>query len=198
MTGLDKIIKQIEEEASSSADAVIAQAKEQAGEIIAAAKAEGDKRRTEIEKKLKTDVQSSLSRGESAAGLQKNKIILNAKQEIINDIILKARESLQELSDQEYFDIILKMITKHALNQKGEIVFSPKDKKRMPDQFEVSLKDALSGKEGAELIISDSTRDITGGFILVYGDIEENCSFDALFLSAKNTLQDKVNSLLFQ
>ena len=198
MTGLDKILEQIEVEASSNADAVIAQAKEQAREIIAAAKSEGDRRRIEIEKKSEMDVQTSLSRGESAAWLQEKKIILQAKQEIIGDIVERAKESLLNLSDEEYFETILKMVKRHALNQEGEIIFSSKDKERLPKQFEDSIKEVLSKQQGASLKISNESRDINGGFLLVYGDIEENCSFDTLFLTAKDTLQDKVNELLFK
>lgn len=198
MTGLDKILEQIEVEASSNADAVIAQAKEQAQEIIAAAKSEGDKRRLEIEKKSEMDVRGSLSRGESAAWLQEKKIILKAKQEIIGDIVEKSKESILNLPDEEYFETILKMVKRHALNQEGEIIFSSKDKERLPKEFEDSIKEALSGKQGASLKISNESRNINGGFLLVYGDVEENCSFDTLFLTAKDTLQDKVNELLFK
>ena len=36
-----------------------------------------------------------------------------------------------------------------------------------------------------------------GGFILCYGGIEENCSFDAIFDSAREHLQDAVQRILF-
>ena len=63
----------------------------------------------------------------------------------------------------------------------------------------ISLNAALvaGGKEGAALTVSSETRDIDGGFVLTYGGIEENCSFDALFDSAHEMLQDKVQEILF-
>ena len=64
--------------------------------------------------------------------------------------------------------------------KEGEIVFSQKDKNRLPSGFEAKIKDALNGKPGAQLTISNNTRNIKSGFVLVYGDIEENCSFQIL------------------
>ena len=47
------------------------------------------------------------------------------------------------------------------------------------------------------LHVSAGSRDIDAGFVLTYGGIEENCSFDAIFDSARETLQDKAQELLF-
>lgn len=198
MTGLEKILKHIEEDAAVTANAIIAEAESKAKEITALAYAEGEKKRLEIEERSKLDVKSCLSRAESAALLQEKKIILNAKQDIINDVILRAKESVLELPDKEYFDVILKMVKKHALGQAGQISFSQKDKNRLPQDFEDNLRTALAEIKGAKLTISEKTCDIDGGFILVYGDVEENCSFNALFFAAKETLQDKVCKLLFE
>ena len=39
-------------------------------------------------------------------------------------------------------------------------------------------------------------RPIDGGFILVYGGVEENCSIEALFYAEQERLQDKVQAFL--
>lgn len=197
MTGLEKILKAIEEEASKAAAEVIAKAQREADEITAEAKVEAEKKCAEIAKKSEADVKSLLSRAESAAALQEKKLFLDAKQQIISKVIEDAKNTLKTLSDQEYFDVIVKMVQKHALSAQGSIIFSMADKKRMPKDFEASIQKALSGKAGAALTISDEIRNLDGGFILIYGEVEENCSFDALFASAKEELQDKVNAFLF-
>ncbi len=197
MTGLDKILKHIEEDAVSAADQILAEAKQKADEIMADARAEGEKMCAEITERSKLDVQSSLSRAESAANLQEKKLILKAKQEIIGEVIINAKDSLLSLPDKEYFDVIIKMIQKHALAGAGYILFSDTDYKRLPQQFDELLKSGLSGKAGASLTLAGETVNINGGFILVYGDVEINCSFDALFAAAKENLQDKVSEILF-
>lgn len=198
MTGLEKILKAIEEEAQGLADAVIAEAKKQADEILAAAKLEAEQKSKQIAEKSAADVKAIISRAESAAALQEKKILLNAKQQIISNIITKARNSLATLPDSEFTDIILKMVKKYAHNKPGKILFSAADKLRLPKDFDVRLKSALSDKASASLAIAEGSANIDGGFLLIYGDIEENCSFDALFSAAKEVLQDKVNSLLFE
>jgi V/A-type H+-transporting ATPase subunit E len=198
MTGLEKILKAIEDEAQAGADAVITEANKEAEVILTAARLEAEKKSSQIAEKSAADVKSVISRAESAAALQEKKILLNTKQQIISNIITKARNSLAVLPDSEYMDIILKMVKKYAHNKAGKILFSAADKNRLPKDFNAGLAAALSGKAGAVLTIADETADIDGGFLLVYGDIEENCSFDALFSAAKDTLQDKVNSLLFE
>jgi V/A-type H+-transporting ATPase subunit E len=197
MTGLENILKAIEDEAQSGADAIISDAKKQADDILSAAKQEAELKCAQIAQKTSDEIKSIISRAESAAALQEKKAILEAKQQIINETISKARASLSVLPDTEYTEIILKLIKKYAHNSQGRILFSASDRKRFPADFIGRINTALSGKTGAALTLSDNAADINGGFLLVYGDIEENCSFDALFEASKEDLQDKVNSFLF-
>ncbi len=90
------------------------------------------------------------------------------------------------------------MVKKYAHNKSGKILFSAADKARLTKDFENSLKQCLEAKVGAALTIASEEPPFEGGFLLVYGDIEENCSFDALFAEERDNLQDKVNSLLFE
>jgi V/A-type H+-transporting ATPase subunit E len=198
MAGLDKIIKHIEDDAAAVALAILTDAQSKAEEIVSAAKEQAQKKCEEIQKKTEADVDMTLNKAESAALLQERKLILNAKQELINEVIEHAKTSLTHLPEEDYFSIIKKMIKKYALPKKGEIIFSHADKNRLPANLEAELSSILSDIQGAELLISNETRKLDGGFILVYGDIEENCSFEALFMAAKESLQDKVYKFLFE
>ena len=198
MTGLEKIIQTIQADAKAAADAIISQAKSDADVIMVAARTQADNKCAEIAKKSEVDVKSVLSRAESGAALQEKKFILDAKQQTIFDIIAKAKDKLLTLPDSGYFDVILEIVKNHAHKKAGKIVFSAADIKRMPKDYNSAINNVLSSIPGASLTIADETVPLTGGFILVYGDIEENCSFDALFSAAKDDLQDKVNALLFE
>ncbi|MBP1755522.1 MAG: hypothetical protein H6Q59_1920 [Firmicutes bacterium] len=198
MTGLEKILKVIEDDAKANADNIITKAQKEANEIMEAAKLEADKKCAEIALKSETEEKAIISRSESAAALLEKKKILDAKQQIISNVITNARHSLVELSDSEYMDIILRMVTKFAHNKEGVILFSQKDKHRLSADFSNRVAQALADKNKASLIIAEDTVTIDGGFILKYGDVEENCSFDALFSSAKEELSDRVNAILFE
>ncbi len=197
MTGLEKILSAIEADAKHAADIVLRQAEQEAEQILAAAKAEADMKYAEIALKSDTAKKAVISRAESAAALQEKKTLLEAKQQIISSIIGEARKSLDHIPDQQYTEIILKMVSKYAHNKSGRILFSSADRKRLPSDLDIRIKEALKNKTGAILTVSEESTGISGGFLLVYGDIEENCTFDALFAAAKEDLQDKVNAYLF-
>ena len=70
------------------------------------------------------------------------------------------------------------------------------DLERLPSSFENDLKHALKEK-GCEPTLSEDPVDITGGFVLVYGDIEINCSFDALIEGNSEELKELVYKNIF-
>lgn len=197
MTGLEKIIQEIEAEGKSNADRILAEANKEAEEILASAKKEAETKSAEIAEKPAQEIKAIINRANSQAALIKRQKILNAKQQVINEIIDKARLKLTGLPDNEYFDIILKIAQKYAHKGEGIITFSRTDLDRLPKHFEKTLNKAIKDIENASLTISQDSAPIEGGFILKYGDIEENCSFEALFSYAKEDLQDKVNEFLF-
>lgn len=197
MTGLEKIIKVIEAEAKANVDRILTEAKEETEKILASAKKEAEIKSAEIIEKPAYEIKAIINRAQSGATLIRRQMILDAKQQVINNIIEKARHKLTSLPDTDYFDIILQIVRKHAHTQPGIIMFSEADLERMPKNFDKSLEEAIKDIKNASLTISKESVQIDGGFILVYGDIEENCSFDALFNHAKEELQDKVNAFLF-
>ncbi|WP_066714390.1 V-type ATP synthase subunit E [Clostridium sp. Marseille-P299] len=197
MTGLENILKHIDEEASKNATKTLNEAREAKNKILADAKIEGEKRCADIAMKSKEEVKILLSRAKSAAELEEKKLLLRSKQEAIEHILMKAMEQLKQLPADQYFEILVTMIKKYAEPLPGEIMFSSEDKKRLPNNFEELINAALADKEGATLKISNNNREINGGFILSYGEVEENCSFEALFLAERENLIDKVGSVLF-
>ncbi len=198
MTGLDKILNVINADAQAKAEAIISQASEEALKIQEEAKIEAEKKCKEIATKTESEMNVVMSRAQSTADLQKKKMLLLLKQEIIAEMIQSARASLDQLSNDEYTGILLRMIKSHAHSEAGEILLSSYDKVRLPANFTDLLANALQSKSGAHLTISKDLAPFKGGFLLKYGDIEENCSIDALFNSAKEDLQDMVNKLLFE
>ncbi len=197
MTGLEKIVQEILDEAESSAgQAVSAAGREAAGIEEEAGKSSG-RQAEEIIRSSKEAAVEILKRAQSSAELKKRQKVLQAKQEMIRDVIGRARQTLSELPDDSYFDVILKVAAKAALPQEGEMILSPEDRSRVPEGFAQRLEETARARSGS-LKISEETRSLSGGFILVYGGVEENCSFDALFEAEHERLTDRVNELLFR
>lgn len=196
MNGLDKIKDQILSEANSSATKMIAQAKDEAQAIIEKAENEAKAECEKIAAKAKADIESQKERFQSGTELHRKQAILSAKQDVIAEILDGAYEKLINQADDRYFEMILKMIEKFALAQDGKIAFSERDQLRMPSGFEAKIQQVAQQK-GGSLELDKEGRNIEGGFILIYGGIEENCTLKAMFHAAKDDLSDKVHRVLF-
>ena len=197
MTGLEKIVQEILNEAESAAGQAVSAAEREAAGIEKEAGESSGRQAEEIIRDSKEAAAEILKRAQSSAELKKRQKVLQAKQEMIRDVIEKARQTLTGLPDGPYFDVILKVASKAALPQEGEMILSPKDRGRVPANFAARLEETARAR-GGSLKISEETRDLNGGFILVYGGVEENCSFDALFEAERERLTDRVNELLFR
>ena len=196
MTGLDKIVSQILDEANNSASAKLEKAQAEVEEIMNAAREEAEKEAEEISQKAKTEMENYAERTKSAADLRRRTAILAAKQEMISLVLDKAYQKFCAMDDETYFATLLEILKKFAMEEDGVIFFSEKDRENLPDAYEEKI-DAIAAEKGGTLTVAQESRNIDRGFILAYGGIEENCSFRALFDSRKDDLQDKVQAVLF-
>ena len=196
MGGLDKIKSQILDEANHSAEAIIAEAKEKAEQILTAAREEAKAETSRISSKSQEAVETYADRTKSAADMRRTQAILQAKQDVIAQVLQKAYEKVCAQSDAAYFDMIGKMLEKYVQPGEGVIRFNEKDLKRMPKGFEAEIEKAAKAK-GGSLHLSAEAQEMDGGFILVYGGIEENCTIRAMFEAKRDELSDKVHEVLF-
>lgn len=190
MSGLDKILEQITQEAQDEANKILLTAQEAAKKLIASGKKEADDMAQAIRKQSELDIAAAADRIQSGAELREKRVILQAKQEKIEEVFEQALKYLDSLDDQEYAQTICRMISKYATGQEGRILFNSRDLSRLSD-------DVRSSAKKHHLEVQEEPVSIRGGFILSYGDIEENCSFDVLIDASKEELQDGVGQLLF-
>ena len=196
MAGLDKMMSQILDDASREANEITKRSQEEADAIIAQAKEECV-RMEEVSKEKQANLKKSQEeRIASSAQLKKRQTILLAKQQIISEMIESAYKELLSLSDSEYFVMVEKMLQKFVLAKAGQIYFSEKDLNRMPSGFEAKIEE-IASKNGGSLTLVKEAKEVDGGFILVYGGVEENCTFRALLNAKRDDLADKVQRLLF-
>ena len=197
MTGLEKMKSQILNEAELSAKKILDEAKQDAEKVMQTAKENAEAECGRISKKSEAELEAVKERAASSRDLQKRKAILQAKQEVIAKILDDVYEALLVLDDKSYFEFIRKMLKKFVLPQEGSICFSSNDLKRMPENFESEIMDIAAKKGGKLTLLKEGNDNIRGGFVLLYGGIEENCTFKAMFDSKKGELSDKVLVLLF-
>ena len=195
MTGLEKILSQIEYEQDNRCRELTSEAKDKAKEIVKEAKAQAKK--IAKDKALETDVklENAKQAAQSAAELAKSRALLETKLGLIEKTLESSLEVIKALPKKEYFEILKELILKNAQKGEGVLILSASDMGRIPSNFIDSVNNAF--KKGYKIKLGNEA-DIDSGFILVYGDIDVNCSFDAIAASKKDELQDALNSLLFR
>ena len=196
MTGLEKIVEQILEEANSQSDIILEEANKKAEQILEAARTEAEKIKAGSDEKLSHEKTGGMAKAQSSADLKKRQAILKAKQEMIQAVIKQAYNGLLDMEVDRYFHMMERMIEKAVQPKNGQIRFSKKDLERLPAGYEKQIPN-IAKAHGGELTLSEIASDIDGGFVLVYGGIEENCSLSAMFHANKEEMADKLNSLLF-
>jgi V/A-type H+-transporting ATPase subunit E len=68
--------------------------------------------------------------------------------------------------------------------------------KRLPKNFESELNNLLLA--GCTVTISTKPENIDGGFVLVYDDIEQNCSFSSLLAAQIDAIKDELYAKMFK
>ena len=193
MSGLEKIISQIEYESNQRCNSIIEEANKKAEIIINSAKTEAEQISNDIAEQTAKKLENIHQSAESSAELAKSKILLKSKLEIIDEMLRKSLYEIKALDDKEYFEIIKSLILGNAKEGEGVLRLSSKDAKRLPKDFISSVNKELGDKK----ITLGEEADIEGGFLLIYGDIDINCSFDAIASSKRDELRDALNTLLF-
>ena len=122
--------------------------------------------------------------------------ILACKVEIIDDTIEKTISKLKNLPEKEYFDLLIRLISRHLQKGSGVLGLCEADLNRVPADFEKKLCE-LTEKIGGSIQLSKQPADIEDVFILSYGLISENCSFRAMMEAEKEDIRDTAARILF-
>lgn len=194
MTGLEKILSQIEYESDNRCRELTDKANEKAEKMLKDAEDEAARNAAELQRQTEKKLEVLGQSAASSAQLASSRAILKAKLEIIDDTLERSLEVIKALPKKEYFEILKELILKNARKGEGVLHMSKTDTEKMPVNFTDSINNAF--KKGYKLVLGDST-DIDSGFILTYGDIDINCSFDAIAAEKRDELRDALNGLLF-
>ena len=131
------------------------------------------------------------TRAISSAAQKNAQSKLAFKMEMICSVMEKAKQNFLDMENSLYIEKLSKLLDSRAvMGEKGEIVFNKKDKEKLTKEFKAKL-------DKAGLSLSEKDADIEGGFILIYGKVEENCSVEAIFRENYEELVDFIGKNLF-
>lgn len=195
MSGLDKIIETIDGSFEQSCGDVIADAKKQADDIIKKAEARAAQEKNELLNLSRQGFERDYARSVASFEAEGKRKLLYAKVGAADKVISKAMETIKELPDGQYFDLCLRIFEKYFDGGDCAMLFSPEDVKRMPQNF----KQAVAQKAGQSKVDIRGDGEIKGGgFVLDFGEISENCTFDALLENNADRIKDRVFAALFE
>ncbi|HCA30486.1 MAG TPA: hypothetical protein DEP23_13475 [Ruminococcaceae bacterium] len=195
VAGLEKILEKIQNDSVKQCNEIITLAEREADAIREQARQQASAATSEILNKAEKQAAIILQKAESTAQNGQSRAVLAEKIAIIREVMDKAAAEIKSLPDGEYSEAFKKIALRYAKSGSGVFRLSPEDQARLPSDFETSLNQMLHEK-GASLKMETAAIE-PGGFILVYGDIEQNCTIDSLIESMQDDLKDEINRILF-
>ena len=227
MNGIDKIIHRISEDTQKEIDQILADADAQVAAIQSQAKEQAEKESADALARGRRAAEERLERLKSAAKMEQRKMELAARQEMLGQAFDLALQKLCSLPEEEYVQLLTRLVLEASSTGREQLVFSPQDRARVGKQVVVAaneamvkqvapeLPDAISDtKVGAllgkvvnsttamvtgtgMLTLSEETRPMKGGFVLVDGDVEINCAFETLVRLQREKSEKDAAQILF-
>lgn len=179
-TDCDESVRKIETHAQHEHDRIIADAQHRADTQAAAVAEKTAQKRAQLE-----------TSSQSRAQLARRNALLKQRRKEIDTTVEELEAYLLGLGDNEYFEALYRLAAK-LRGKSGEIFLSKKDLKRLPKNFTERMEAA-----GVRASVSQTPADITGGFILKSGDVEENMEFAAIISAGRDEIEDLINRELF-
>lgn len=194
MNGIEKITARIQAEAQADIDRVLSDAKEQAAQIAAKFQAQADAERAEQASRNEKAAAEREERLVSVAQMEARKVTLAAKQEMVDKAYELALQKLQKMPEKKAVKVLTSLLVQAAPDGQGSVVFSADDRERVG---EAAVKQANEALKNGKLTVAKETRPIQGGFILVNGSVEVNCTFDTLVRLQRTETAGAVAKQLF-
>ncbi|WP_297955848.1 V-type ATP synthase subunit E [uncultured Ruminococcus sp.] len=196
MSGLDEILTLIEEQQKQTEESIIKAARKKAESILSEGNEKADKAYKDYLDNAKISAEKEFENSCVSVDSSMKRKLLSCKVGLINDTIEKTIAKLKALPDKEYFELLIRLISRHIRQGKGILSLCSNDLNRLPSDFGKQITD-LAAKDGGTIELSKEPADIEDGFILSYGLISENCSFRAIIEADKDEIRDTAARALF-
>lgn len=194
MAGLERIIEKIKSDTAVQCRLIAEKAEKEIAELLANAEKAAEEKAAGIRESAEKEAGFIAERAVSGGKQKSGQALLLAKTKTIDEILSEALNRMNNLPDEEYFSALLSLAVKYSGDrEEGVIFFNERDLKRLPDDFEAQLRD-----KGCNAKISKTPDNrIESGFVLAFGDVEENCTFGALLDEKRDVLKEKICEIIF-
>jgi len=198
--GLASITKEILEDAERDARNIISRAEAEAERILKHAKEEAERRYEEIIKKGKERIKDKKRQAISLFELETKNNLLEAKEEIIEEVYDEAIKRLRQYTlTEKYTNCIFRLI-REASRQINSDALIIRLNERDHQILTKKRLDELSRKLGVKIIKSDEKINCTGGVVVTSldGKIIVDNTFENRLRILKDSLRTKIAKILFE
>ncbi|MDD5603361.1 MAG: V-type ATP synthase subunit E [Eubacteriales bacterium] len=207
MTGIDRITEKILRDAARQADEIVRNAGMAAAAYIEKEHETLKAKKAELAAEADAGASLRMTRIISAEELELRKQNLSVRQRLIGEVYSMALDKLVKSPDTEYAGMLVRMAVKAveenrdvaAPGEKGLMLVTQNDRKRLPSDFNDMVNDRLARK-GIKTVLElseEAAAGISGGLIVRFGDIEINSSFESLIMAGKNDFEPVIKGILF-
>lgn len=195
MTGIERIINKINEDAEVEYRRIVDEARTQADTILTDAAAAARSNAASVLENTENERAEVERRAMSMAGLEVRKMRLELKQKLLQRAFDEALGKLTGMPEADYEKLLVSLAS-DAAQDGAKLVFSPADREKHGKAVVEAVNAALRS-DGAAVSLSDETRNIPGGVIVINGRVEINCAFDALLNDRREELTAEIAKILF-
>ena len=167
MNGSERILSRIRTDCDESVRKIETHAQHEHDRIIADAQHRADTQAAAVAEKTAQKRAQLETSSQSRAQLARRNALLKQRRKEIDTTVEELEAYLLGLGDNEYFEAL-------------------------PENFTKRMAAA-----GVDASVSQTPADITGGFILKCGDVEENMEFAAIISAGRDEIEDLINRELF-
>ena len=193
MSALDKIIEELLVQAGVQADEILDEAKEKVIEIYEKAQAARSEWQLNFDEYAENEYREIVSRAESADRQNRRRKLLEARNQVINEVIAEAKARIVTMPDEKYFDLLFHLFVKNAQPLDGVMRFAQADHGRIPEGFTQRCQSVFPD---SSLSITESAEDFGYGFVIEYEGMLHDCTIDGIFQSSLQALRDAVYEAL--
>lgn len=192
----DAILKRIEQEARQAADAALSEARARADALQASCQTKLAQEDEAAMERARKDALALDDRMQRMAELDARKALLREKRVVLDEAFALALKKMQAMPAAQAKRYAMAVLLDVARGD--ETLIADADSTWCDAAFvrEANAALAAAGREG-KLRLSGEKRALGGGFLLVRGGMEVNCSFEAAISARRLELEAEVASLLF-
>ena len=193
MNGLEKIVARMESDTRAECDALAASAAENAAAILRDCQAQADAAARDSRQRAAAQAAEHLEHLNGSSQLACRQRVLAAKQDLIDEVFVRAAKALAALPQAEYIDLLATLAAENGSGDE-ELLLSAADR----DAVGAAVVESANRKRaGAAFRLSEETRDTGGGLVLRRDRVELNCSFAEKLRQLRQEESSAVAKLLF-